>query len=144
MTETPQMTSTLGATSPCTTTVADELQSDVIRQACEPIGKWWQQAQLTGHPDPEQLRRSVRRARLLGPVPGPLGEALAYILDGCPDLDYPKVHAAFSRVTSAGAVGPTRADLGEEPAVPKAPLQLCLAGMPAPMCRPATRRRSRP
>ena len=110
------------------TTVVD---LDALRQACEPIARWWQTTQTTGRADPDTLARAVRRARLLGPVPGPLGAALAYILDGCPDLDYPKVHAAFSRVASAAAIDPASLnELAQSPADPVA-VQLSLAGIPA-------------
>lgn len=104
---------------------------DALRQACEPIARWWQTTQTSGRADPDTLARAVRRARLLGPVPGPLGAALAYILDGCPDLDYPKVHAAFSRVASAATAGdrPTLAELARPP--DPVPVQLSLAGIPA-------------
>lgn len=104
---------------------------DAVRQACKPIARWWQTTQTTGRADPDTLARAVRRARLLGPVPGPLGAALAYILDGCPDLDYPKVHAAFSRVASAAAAT-DNATLNElaRPADP-VPVHLSLAGIPA-------------
>lgn len=121
------------------------IHDDAIREACDPIGRWWQDAQETGRPDPEQLQRSVRRARLLGPLPGPLGEALAYILDGCPDLDYARVHAAFSRVLAVGSAGPTDEDLGEEAgAQGRLPLQLRFASMTAPAARATARVRSRP
>ena len=90
------------------------LDRDAIRQACEPIARWWQHTLGGGGADPAGLSRAVSRAKLLGPVPGPLGASLAYIVDGCPDLDYPKVHAAFSRVAAAaGPDGPTPLDLGE-------------------------------
>lgn len=105
---------------------------DALRQACEPIARWWQTTQASGRADPDTLARAVRRARLLGPVPGPLGAALAYILDGCPDLYYPKVHAAFSRVASAAAATdpPTLNELARLAADP-VPVQLSLAGIPA-------------
>ncbi|WP_262323523.1 hypothetical protein [Acidiferrimicrobium sp. IK] len=107
---------------------------DAVRQACEPIARWWQTTQTSGRADPDTLARAVRRARLLGPVPGPLGAALAYILAGCPDLDYPKVHAAFSRVASAAAATdrPTLRELAQPPADPvPVAVQLSLAGIPA-------------
>jgi hypothetical protein len=103
-----------------------------VRQACEPIARWWQTTQESGRADPDNLARAVRRARLLGPVPGPLGTALAYILEGCPDLDYPRVQAAFTRVTAAARTDETNpAALSDEPSV-DSPVQLCFAGIPSP------------
>lgn len=103
---------------------------DALRQACEPIARWWQTTQKSGSADPDTLARAVRRARLLGPVPGPLGAALAYILDGCPDLDYPKVHAAFTRVASAATTDPPTLNELARLAVDPVPVQLSLAGIP--------------
>lgn len=104
---------------------------DAVRQACEPIARWWQTTHDSGRADPDSLARAVRRARLLGPVPGPLGAALAYILDGCPNLDYPKVHAAFSRVVTAAATDrPTLVE--RHGRLIPVPVQLSLGGIPAP------------
>lgn len=115
---------------------------DAVRQACEPIGRWWERTQTTGRADPVRLARAVSRTKLLGPLPGPLGAALAYILAGCPDLDYPKVCAAFDRVAAASRFsGPTPDDLGQS-CGPAGPVQLRFedivhaAGEPAREDRP--------
>jgi hypothetical protein len=113
---------------------------DAIRQACRPIARWWRAYEQGGYPDPHTLARATTRARLLGPVPGHLGEAIAYIVDGCQDLNYQKAHAAFSRIaTLAEQAGPlTIADLDDSSARP--PEQLRLSGIrTAPL--PALRQR---
>ena len=108
------------ATSDTGATIRDRssLDYDAIRQACEPIGRWWEQTQASGTADPDRLSRAVKRAKLLGPLPGTLGAALSYILAGCPDLDYPRVKAAFDHVSAAGTAGPNRSDL-DHPGVPE-------------------------
>jgi hypothetical protein len=99
---------------------------DALRQACQPIARWWQ-AYLDGaEPDPARLARATARARLLGPLPGPIGRALRYVISGCPDLDYHKTHAAFTRIAAA-AHSPTRPAPARQPFA----VQLSLAGMPA-------------
>lgn len=113
---------------------------DAVRQACQPIARWWR-AYLDGaDPDPQALARATTRARLLGPVPGAVGRAITYILSGCPDLDYRKAHAAFSRIAAV-------ADRSDHPAAasladpsPGEAVQLSLAGIPAG--RPTKRRRA--
>ena len=104
---------------------------DAIRQACRPLARWWRAYEQGGDPDPHTLARATTRARLLGPVPGLLGEAIAYIVDGCQDLNYQKAHAAFNRIAAAAEqAGPlTVADLDDASARP--PQHLCLAGIPA-------------
>lgn len=113
---------------------------EAIRQACRPIARWWRAYQQGGYPDPHTLARATTRARLLGPVPGLLGEAIAYVVDGCQDLNYQKAHSAFSRIAAlAERAGPlTLADLDDASARP--PQQLCLSGIPtAPLVAPKRR-----
>jgi hypothetical protein len=114
---------------------------DAVRQACRPIARWWRAYEHGGYPDPDTLARATTRARLLGPVPGHLGEAIAYVIDGCQDLNYQNAHAAFSRIAAVAeqARTLTLADLDDLSARP--PEQLCLAGIPSAP-RAATKRRT--
>lgn len=99
---------------------------DALRQACQPIARWWQAYLQGAEPDPASLARATARARLLGPLPGAVGRALSYVISGCPDLDYHKTHAAFTRIAAA-ANSPTRPAPQRQPAE----VQLTLAKMPA-------------
>lgn len=105
---------------------AATVDPDALRQACQPIARWWQAYLEGAEPDPASLARATARARLLGPLPGPVGRALRYVISGCPDLDYHKTHDAFTRIAAA-ANSPT------PPAPQRQPVgvQLSLAGMPA-------------
>jgi hypothetical protein len=107
------------------------LDPDALRQACQPIARWWR-AYLGGiEPDPATLARATARARLLGPVPGPTGRALRYVVSGCPDLDYHKARAAFTQIAAiADGVPPQPRPAPNKPQESPA-VQLCLAGMPA-------------
>jgi hypothetical protein len=74
-----------------------------IRRACLPVARWWDDYLTTGQADPDSLDQALFDARALGPVPGRLGEALAYIIAGClPNLNYADASEAFDRVASVG------------------------------------------
>jgi hypothetical protein len=74
-----------------------------IRRACQPVARWWDDYLTTGQADPDSLDQALVDARALGPVPGRLGEALAYIIAGClPNLNYADASAAFDRVAAVG------------------------------------------
>ena len=116
---------------------------EAVRQACRPIARWWRAYERGVYPDPAALARATARARLLGAIPGALGEAITYIVEGCQDLNYPRAHAAFNRVAAAAErPGPLTLDDLEEPAAGGAE-QLCLAGIPAPMALGSRSRRRR-
>jgi hypothetical protein len=118
------------------------IDPDALRQACQPIARWWH-AYLDGNqPDPATLARATARARLLGPVPGPTGRALRYVVSGCPDLDYHKAHAAFTQIAAAAdGIRPLPKSFPNRRQEPQA-VQLCLAGMPA--TAPPTQQTGRP
>lgn len=91
---------------------------EAIRQACQPLARWWHAYQHGTQPDPDRLARAASRARLLGPVPGPVGHALALILEAPEDLDYPELEAAFTCIARAAdqpPTRPTRARVAESP-----------------------------
>ena len=78
-----------------------------IRRACQPIARWWDNYRTTGQADPDRLDQALVDARALGPLPGRLGQALAYIIAGCrPDLNYADVSAAFDRLAAVGRGAP--------------------------------------
>jgi hypothetical protein len=103
-----------------------------VHQACQPIAAWWTTYRdHPQHPDPEALRRANARAQLLGPIPGPLGDALAYIVSGAPDLDIDRIQAAFEQITTAAHQTHLQPhDLDHRSTQP--PTQLSLPGLPTP------------
>jgi hypothetical protein len=110
-----------------------------VHQACQPLARWWRRYQDGESPDPGRLARAASRAKLLGPVPGPLGEALAYIVEGQPTpADYDKLCAAFTRIADAAGQGKlTLADLGDiavaaDGCDEQQVTQLCLDGITVP------------
>jgi hypothetical protein len=89
-----------------------------IRRACQPIASWWDDYLSTGQAGPDRLDKALADARALGPLPGRLGEALAYIIAGClRDLNYTDASAAFDRVAAIGRGKPIGAvgTIGTQP-----------------------------
>ncbi len=76
-----------------------------LRRACAPVARWWEDHLRGGDADPDALEAALGPTRALGPVPGRLGAALAYLVAGCPDLDYPSACAAFTHVAAVGRGG---------------------------------------
>lgn len=93
-----------------------------LRRACAPVARWWEDHLASGDADPDTLAAALGPARALGPVPGRLGAALAYLVAGCPGLDYASACAAFTHVAAVGrsdaAAPPPRRPAAPQPSLP--------------------------
>ena len=77
-----------------------------LRRACVPLSAWWHRSLAAGHFDPDQLRAALTPLSDLGTLPDPLGDEVAYLIQGAPDLDVGRVSTAMEAISRlAGRAG---------------------------------------
>jgi len=100
-----------------------------LRRACAPLSAWWQRSVAAGRFDPDQLQAALSPLSDLGPLPGPLGAEVAYLIQGAPDLDVGRISTAMETISRLAS----HAGRSPEPAPPRdrPPLQLSFADLDA-------------